>query len=89
MSEFHKTAPAWSFEDRGMASALTTIPNVGPAVARHLERLDITELLTIVRDAGFADARHVASRDLAERYFAGRSDGLRPSSGEDLVVAMT
>lgn len=25
-----------------MASPLTTIPNVGPAVARHLERLDVT-----------------------------------------------
>ena len=26
---------------------------------------------------------------LAERYFAGRADGLRPSSGEDLLVATT
>jgi hypothetical protein len=24
---------------------------------------------------------------LAERYFAGRTDGFRPSSGEDLLVA--
>ena len=43
----------------------------------------------MAREAGFADVRHVAGRDLAERYFAGRPDGLRPSSGEDLVVATT
>ena len=47
------------------------------------------EMSSMARDAGFADVRHVAGRDLAERYFAGRADGLRPSSGEDLVVATT
>ena len=47
------------------------------------------EMLTMAREAGFADVRHVAGRDLAERYFAGRADGLRPSSGEHLVVATT
>ncbi|GLY72327.1 hypothetical protein [Actinoallomurus iriomotensis] len=39
------------------------------------------------RAAGFADVRHVAGSSLAERYFAGRADGLRPASGEDLLVA--
>ncbi|MCC6434963.1 MAG: SAM-dependent methyltransferase, partial [Acidimicrobiales bacterium] len=47
------------------------------------------ELVALARDAGFADVRHVPGRELAERYFAGRSDGLRPSSGEDLIVAST
>ena len=47
------------------------------------------EILTMTRDAGFAETRHVSGRELAERYFAGRHDGLRPSSGEDLVVATT
>jgi hypothetical protein len=28
-----------------------------------------------------------AGASLAERYFANRTDGLRPSSGEDLLVA--
>jgi len=37
--------------------------------------------------AGFEDARHVPGTLLAERYFADRADGLRPSSGEDLLVA--
>jgi hypothetical protein len=35
-------------------------------------------LLTIGRNSGAS---------LAERYFANRTDGLRPSSGEDLLVA--
>jgi Pathogenicity locus len=41
MSVFDKTAPAWSLETRAMTNPLTTIPNVGPAVARQLERLNI------------------------------------------------
>ena len=47
------------------------------------------EVVTMARDAGFVEARLVSGRGLAERYFAGRSDGLRPSSGEDLLVATT
>ena len=35
------------------------------------------------------DARHVSGAPLAERYFADRTDGLRPSSGEDLLLATT
>ena len=47
------------------------------------------EMLALAREAGFQDARHVPGTSLAERYFAGRADGLRPSSGEDLLVAVT
>ena len=47
------------------------------------------EMLAMAREAGFADARHVSGASLGERYFAGRSDGLRPSSGEDFLVATT
>ena len=46
-------------------------------------------MLAQAREAGFKDAQHVAGTLLAERYFAGRTDGLRPSSGEDLLVATT
>lgn len=45
------------------------------------------EMLDLAREAGFTDVRHVSSPDLAERYFAGRPDGLRPSSAEELLVA--
>ncbi|HET6635585.1 MAG TPA: class I SAM-dependent methyltransferase [Streptomyces sp.] len=47
------------------------------------------EMLAMAREAGFKHARHVSGASHAERYFAGRPDGLRPSSGEDLLVATT
>ena len=47
------------------------------------------EMLALAYEAGFQDARHVPGSSLTERYFAGRRDGLRPSSGEDLLVATT
>jgi len=45
------------------------------------------EMMTLAYAAGFKDAQHVPGTLLAERYFADRADGLRPSSGEDLLVA--
>jgi methyltransferase (TIGR00027 family) len=47
------------------------------------------EMLALAREAGFKDARHVPATVLNQRYFAGRSDGLRTSSGEELLVAQT
>jgi methyltransferase (TIGR00027 family) len=47
------------------------------------------EMLALAREAGFADARHVPGTSLAERYFTDRTDGLRPSSGENLLLATT
>ncbi|WP_405736170.1 class I SAM-dependent methyltransferase [Streptomyces sp. NBC_01537] len=46
-------------------------------------------MLALAREAGLADAHHVSGALLAERYFADRTDGLRPSSGEDLLLATT
>ncbi len=48
------------------------------------------EMLALAREAGFRDARHVPAAVLAERYFAGRTDGLRPpDNAEELLVATT
>jgi methyltransferase (TIGR00027 family) len=47
------------------------------------------EMLTLARDAGFTQAQHVSTADLIQRYFTGRTDGLRPSSGEAFLVATT
>lgn len=44
------------------------------------------EMLALARETGFPTAEHVS---LAERYFAGRPDGLAPSTGEGLLVAGT
>jgi methyltransferase (TIGR00027 family) len=47
-----------------------------------------TEMLTLAREAGFREVRHVSAATLTERYFAGRTDGLRPpSNAEELLVA--
>jgi methyltransferase (TIGR00027 family) len=47
------------------------------------------EMLTLARRAGFRDARHVSASALNERYFAGRTDGLRTGRGEELLLAAT
>jgi methyltransferase (TIGR00027 family) len=48
------------------------------------------EMLALARDAGFREVRHVSAADLATRYFAGRTDGLRPPiNSEELLVATT
>ncbi|CAG4889593.1 class I SAM-dependent methyltransferase [Paraburkholderia saeva] len=48
------------------------------------------EVVTMAREAGFREARHVPASDLARRYFADRTDGLRPpDNAEELLVART
>ncbi len=48
------------------------------------------EIVTLAREAGFKSSRHVAASTLSERYFAGRTDGLRPpNNAEELLVAGT
>ncbi len=45
--------------------------------------------MALTQAAGFRDARHLSADMLNERYFAGRTDGLRTARGEELVVATT
>jgi methyltransferase (TIGR00027 family) len=47
------------------------------------------EIGELALKAGFREVRHVSTEDLVERYFADRSDGFGPSSGEPFVVAST
>lgn len=48
------------------------------------------EMLALAREAGFREVQHVSAATLAERYFAGRSDGLRPpNNSEEVLVANT
>jgi O-methyltransferase involved in polyketide biosynthesis len=48
------------------------------------------EMLTLAREAGFKNVQHVSAAMLAQRYFEGRTDGLRPpSNSEELLVAGT
>ena len=49
-----------------------------------------TEMLALARDAGLREVRHVSAATLAQRYFEGRTDGLRPpNNAEELLVATT
>lgn len=48
------------------------------------------EMLAVARDAGFRKVEHVSAAMLAQRYFANRTDGLRPpNNSEELLVATT
>lgn len=47
------------------------------------------EMLALVRGPAPGDALYISSRSLIDRYFAGRPDGLHPSSGEDVLLATT
>ena len=49
-----------------------------------------TEMLSIALEAGFREVQHVPAASLAQRYFAGRTDGLRPpNNAEELLAATT
>jgi methyltransferase (TIGR00027 family) len=48
------------------------------------------ELAAMARSAGFREVEHVSAKAVAERYFAGRADGLRPPErGEEFLLART
>ncbi len=46
------------------------------------------EILSLAREAGFREVQHVSAAMLTERYFAGRTGGLRPpNNAEEILVA--
>ncbi|MFN8023081.1 MAG: class I SAM-dependent methyltransferase [Acidimicrobiales bacterium] len=45
------------------------------------------DFVAVVRAAGFADVEYVSADDTTARWFADRPDGLRPSNGEEMVIA--
>jgi O-methyltransferase involved in polyketide biosynthesis len=48
------------------------------------------QMLALARGAGFKEVEHVSAAALAQRYFAGRTDGLRPpNNSEELLLATT
>jgi O-methyltransferase involved in polyketide biosynthesis len=48
------------------------------------------EMMALARESGFREVRHVSAAALGDRYFAGRTDGLRPpNNSEELLVAIT
>ena len=48
------------------------------------------QMLALAQEAGFRSVAHVSAEELAQRYFADRTDGLRPpKNSEELLVAST
>jgi len=47
------------------------------------------DIVAMAREAGFKAARHVTAGDYIQRYFADRTDGLKPFTTEELLVATT
>lgn len=47
------------------------------------------EMMAMAREAGFKSVTRVPAAELTTRYFAGRADGLRPGTSEELLVAET
>lgn len=47
------------------------------------------EMLALARKAGFKNSETISTGDLVNRYFAGRTDGLIPASGEEFLLATT
>ena len=45
------------------------------------------DIVAMARAAGFTTVRHVTPAELTQRYFADRTDGLRPARAEHLIVA--
>lgn len=47
------------------------------------------EIVALARDAGFAAVSHITTAELAESYLTDRTDALRASSGERILLART
>lgn len=55
----------------------------------YATRMSPAQAEALIEGAGLQVAEHLTPRALYERYFAGRSDGLRPSAAERLIAART
>jgi methyltransferase (TIGR00027 family) len=53
----------------------------------YTTRMSPAQAEELLRSAGLEVAEHLTTPALCERYFAGRSDGLRPSTAERLIAA--
>ena len=47
----------------------------------------LDEVLKMADEAGFKEAKTISTKDMEQLYFAGRTDGLLPASGEVFLVA--
>ena len=45
------------------------------------------EMLNLASECGFKKVTHTSTHQMREKYFANRADGLRPSTGEEILIA--
>jgi O-methyltransferase involved in polyketide biosynthesis len=95
LREVAKLAPGSSFA----MSFLLPLDLTNPGLARAAQGAKASgtpfisfftpnEVVRFAQDCGLSNAHHVSAGVLADRYFADRTDGLRPSpNSEDLLVA--
>jgi methyltransferase (TIGR00027 family) len=55
----------------------------------YTTRMSPAQAEALIEGAGLEVAEHLTPEDVYDRYFAGRSDGLRPSTAERLIAART
>jgi hypothetical protein len=54
-----------------------------PTLAPPNEGGEVERSTALARETGFRDVQHVSAVALAQRYFAGRTDGLRPPNNSE------
>lgn len=84
-----RLVPAELLHDADRSALEATKPRAQATGTPFISFCTPRETLALARDAGIKDVRHVPGTAPADRYFADRTDGLRPSSGEDFLVAIT
>jgi methyltransferase (TIGR00027 family) len=67
----------------------TTSQNARASGTPFISFFSPDEIGSLAEEAGFREVRTLPTTDLGDRYFSGRTDGLRPPSGESLLVAST
>ncbi|WP_433711023.1 class I SAM-dependent methyltransferase [Nocardia sp. CA-084685] len=76
-----------SVEERAIRQAVENAARASGVPFLSLFRPD--ELIELAEAAGFVSAQHISTSTLTQRYFADRTDGLRPPSAEQFLVATT
>ncbi|NVB78105.1 MAG: class I SAM-dependent methyltransferase [Kofleriaceae bacterium] len=101
MREVAELAPGTTFVTTFLLPLELADPEVRPGLERAAQGARASgtpfvsyftpaEMVDLALEAGFARAEHVSAAALTERYFAGRTDGLRPpNNAEELIVAST
>ncbi|WP_408097526.1 class I SAM-dependent methyltransferase [Peredibacter sp. HCB2-198] len=74
-------------EDRGPYEMV--IERTAAAGTPFLSLFSPSKALELAKEAGLQNVEHVSRTDIIKKYFAGRPDGLQPSSGEEFLVVMT